>query len=44
MKAKRIALQTTLNTAKIVVFFRSYKELLQLLVLNNHIKQFDYES
>lgn len=33
MKAKRIALQTILNTAKVVVFFRSFKELYNSLVL-----------
>lgn len=44
MKAKRIALQTILNTAKVVVFFRSLKELLQIFSINNHLKQFDYES
>lgn len=33
MKAKRIALQTILNTAKVVVFFRSFKELYKSLVL-----------
>ena len=33
MKAKRIALQTILNTAKVVVFFRSYKGLYNSLVL-----------
>lgn len=33
MKAKRIALQTILNTAKVVVFFRSIKELYNSLVL-----------